>query len=123
MGGVAWSKIVNKGHFSKVQTAEQLYRLPNQPNFMFQNPDRAQEFLNNLCKEGASSTAADPAASNTEAPFVMEELIFVLSQKKFSAPRMDGIRYGDIAKFPLRIKEKFLEILTIYEPPKTSLKR
>lgn len=70
-----------------------------------------QEFLNKLCKIDSPSALTNSIPSNTEEPFTMEDLDFVLSQKKDSAPGMDGIKYGDIARFPQNVKEKFLELI------------
>lgn len=87
------------------------YRVPNQPNMMFENPKMAEQFMTKLCKSETLSTNAQPSSSNTEEPFTMDELDFALSQKSDSAPGIDGIKYGDIAEFPTRIKEKLLELV------------
>lgn len=87
------------------------YRVPNQPNFMFQNSGMVREFLDGLCKVGKTSSEFDVDGSNTEDPFSMDELCFVLGQKVDSAPGTDGIRYSDISKFPVKVKENFLELV------------
>lgn len=66
------------------------FRVPNQPNLMYQNPAMVDEFLDKLCGSNSPShpVANDPI--NTEAPFSMEELDFVLSSKVDSAPGVDA---------------------------------
>lgn len=87
------------------------YRTPNQFNMMFQNPGMVGDFLNKLCKPNAPSKVTQIRASNTEDPFSMEELDYVLARKKDSAPGMDGMKYGDLINFPERIKCKFLQLV------------
>lgn len=86
------------------------FRVPNQPNVMFQSPNMVRDFLEKLCKNN-NSTETLPKNSDTENPFSMEELLYVLSQKKNSAPGLDGIKYGDISRFPINVKMKFLELV------------
>lgn len=87
------------------------YRVPNQPNTMFQNPEMTESFLKKLCKTHSPQPTVETSSSNTEEPFTIEELDFVLSQKTDSAPGIDGIQYGNVSKFPERVKNKFLELL------------
>lgn len=47
------------------------YRVPNQPNVMFQNPKMVEKFLNKLCKVDAPSSDCMTVNSNTEEPFTM----------------------------------------------------
>lgn len=87
------------------------YRVPNQPNVMFQNLEMVEKYLNKLCKVDVPSSHFETTTSNTEAPLTMDELNFVLAQKGDSAPGMDGIKYGDIARFLPSLKETFLELV------------
>lgn len=78
---------------------------------MYQDPGMVDKFLEKLCKLDAPTSLLTTNASSTEEPFSMLEFELVLAQKKDSAPGMDGIKYGDIANFPSRVKEKFLQLV------------
>lgn len=87
------------------------YRIPNQPNLMFQNPEMTKRYMSELCKTNGNITTVVTRSENSEDPFTMNELEAVLSSKKDSAPGKDGIKYGDISKFPEKVKEKFLVVI------------
>lgn len=87
------------------------FRVPNRSNAMFHDPDMVDRFLANLCKSDHPSGISMIETSDTELPFSMAELDFVLSLKKDSAPGIDGIKYGDLLKFPEKVREKFLVLL------------
>lgn len=86
------------------------FRVPKQPNFMFQDHRMVDDYLAKLCKVDSRSASTDIISSSTEDPFTLSESEFVLAQKNDSAPGMDGIKYGDILGFPVHIKKKFFGI-------------
>lgn len=87
------------------------YRVPNQSNSMFRSPEMVDNFLQKLCKSDNPSVTMTITPSDTEPPFLMEELITILVSKLDSAPGLDGIKYSTILNFPIHIKEKFLELV------------
>lgn len=87
------------------------YREPNQPNVMYNDPEKVEEFLKRMCAERPVERTTENESTNTEEPFLVEELDEVLSQKEDSAPGMNGIKYGMIRLFPEGVKEKFLQLI------------
>lgn len=63
------------------------FRVPNQPNVMFQNPKMAEKFLTKLCKSDSRSEPIKTITANTEEPFTMTELNYVLAQQKKHSTR------------------------------------
>lgn len=89
------------------------YRVPNQPNVMFNHPDKVEAFLQKICKTENPSALNLISPLSTEPPFTLKELNLVLIAKVDSSPGIDSIRYSTIMEFPMRIKEKFLELVNL----------